>query len=83
MTKQNMALQPAAKILPAVERSADGLRDALFDELNLLRAGEATTSHARAICNVARLIIESARLEVQQLKEVRNAARSLRLGSGK
>ena len=72
-----------SKILPTVERSAEGLRDALFDELNLLRTGETTTGHARALCNVARLIVEVARLEVQQMKEVRQAAKSLRLGSGR
>lgn len=32
----------ATRPLPAVERTAEGLRDALFDELNLLRAAEAT-----------------------------------------
>jgi hypothetical protein len=82
-TKPETKLVPVAKVLPAVERSAEGLRDALFDELNLLRSGEATTGHARALCNVARLIVETARLEVQQLKEVRQAAKSLRLGTGK
>lgn len=73
---------PAARPLPAVERTAEGLRDALFDELNLLRAGEATAAHARALANVARLIIECARLEIQQVKTIQQAAKSLRLGSG-
>lgn len=80
MAKTNKIV-PAAKILPTVERSAEGLRDALFDELNLLRTGEATTNHARALANVARLILECARLEVQQLKTIQSAAQSLRLGS--
>jgi hypothetical protein len=74
---------PVSKVLPIVERSAEGLRDALFDELNLLRTGETTTNHARALANVARLILECARLEVQQLKTVQQAAQSLRLGSKK
>ena len=67
--------------LPNVERTAEGLRDALFDELNLLRAGEATTIHARALANIARLILECARLEVQQMKTIESNATSLRLGS--
>jgi hypothetical protein len=73
---------PVAKVLPPIERSAEGLRDALFDELNLLRTGEATTAHARALANVARLIIETARLELQAIQEVRRSSDSLRLGSG-
>lgn len=75
------ALVPISKILPPVERSAEGLRDALFDELNLLRTGETTTAHARALANIARLIIETARLELQTLKEIKRANESLKLGS--
>lgn len=68
--------------LPSVERTAEGLRDALFDELNLLRSGEATTAHARALANVARLVLESARLELQEIQRMREAGKSLRLGKG-
>lgn len=67
--------------LPAVERTAEGLRDALFDELNLLRSGEATTNHARALANVARLILESARLELQEIQRMKEIGKSLRLGA--
>lgn len=81
MTKKKP--EPQATPLPKIERTAEGLRDALFDELNLLRTGEATTNHARALANVARLILECARLEVQQMKTLQSAAKSLRLGSGK
>lgn len=70
------------KPLPAVERTAEGLRDALFDELNLLRSGEATTGHARALANIARLVLESARMELQEIKQMREVGRSLRLGKG-
>jgi hypothetical protein len=70
------------KPLPAVERTAEGLRDALFDELNLLRSGEATTSHARALASVARLVLESARLEIEQIKQLQTVGKSLRLGRG-
>lgn len=68
--------------LPPVERTAEGVRDALFDELNSLRAGEATTSHARAVANIARLIIESARLELHHIKQLKHVGESLKLGKG-
>jgi hypothetical protein len=74
------SIVPVARPLPAIERTAEGLRDALFDELNLLRSGEATTGHARALAGVARLILESARLEIQELKRMVQAGKSLRLG---
>ncbi len=81
MNTKSQEIVPVAKVLPPVERSAEGLRDALFDELNLLRTGEATTAHARALANVARLIIETARLELQAIQEVRRSTESLKLGS--
>jgi hypothetical protein len=80
MKTTNKKAIPVAKVLPAIERTAEGLRDALFDELNLLRSGEATTGHARALANIARLILESARLEIQELKRMAEIGKSLRLG---
>jgi hypothetical protein len=49
--------------------------------LNLLRTGETTTAHARAIANVARLIVETARLEFQQVKALMAAEEKLGKGS--
>lgn len=74
--------EACTKNLPAIERTAEGLRDALFDELNLLRSGEATTGHARALANIARLILEAARMELQEIRQIQSAGRSLRLGKG-
>ncbi len=82
--KKNAAtteIVPVSKVLPPIERTAEGLRDALFDELNLLRTGETTTAHARALANVARLIIDTARLELQHVKALMEADKSMRLGS--
>lgn len=78
--KKSAVIALSTKPLPAIERTAEGLRDALFDELNLLRSGEATTGHARALANIARLILESARLEIQELKRMAEVGKSLRLG---
>lgn len=81
MSKEKQALSISRPLSP-VERTAEGLRDALFDELNLLRSGEATTSHARALANIARLVLESARLEIHEINRMHEAGKSLRLGKG-
>ena len=78
--KKTQELVKVSKPLPPIERTAEGLRDALFDELNQLRSGECTTAHARALANVARLILETARLEFQQIKFVAGKDKNLRLG---
>lgn len=56
-------------------RSAAGLRDALFDELDAMRAGKSTPKHAQTVVNIARTIIDSARLEIitNAISETRNA----------
>lgn len=47
------------------ERTTEGLRDMLFDEVDLLRAGKIDSARARATANIARQIIESVRVQVQ------------------
>ena len=72
--------------LPPVQRTAEGLRDALFDELNLVRAGKVDTKHARAVATLAKNIIESAKLELAHrifLKGIRGVAGEVPLQLGK
>lgn len=59
-----------AVVLPPIERSARGLRDAIFDEIDLLRAGTATPGHARALANLIRQCIDAARLDLQHRRSM-------------
>lgn len=45
-------------------RSSAGLRDALFSELDAFRNGKTSVKHAQTVVNIARAIIDSARLEI-------------------
>lgn len=65
--------------LGPISRTADGLRDALFDEIDLLRAGKTTTVHARALANLVRQILDFARLELQHKKALEAAKSPLKL----
>ncbi len=47
------------------EKTTEGLRDMMFDELDLLRKGEIDASRAGATANIARQIIDSVRVQVQ------------------
>jgi len=67
--------------LPPVIRHAEGVRDALFDELDLLRANKVTTRHGRTVALLAKQIIDSARLEIAEQNKLKNAE-PLRLGTG-
>lgn len=42
----------------------EGLRDILFDEINLLRSGEVSNSRARTVSQLARRIIEATTLDL-------------------
>lgn len=51
--------------LQAVPKTAEGLRDALFDEINALRANKTTAVRARAISTLAAQVIDSLRVQIQ------------------
>ena len=53
------------KPLPPITMSAEGLRDALFDEINSLRSGKGNIQRAKVIAQLAHRIIEAARLSLQ------------------
>lgn len=51
-------------------RTAFGLRDLLFDELDDLRAGKSTAQKAGAISRVAREIVSSVKMEIERQKHL-------------
>lgn len=53
------------KNLPEIPKTAEGLRDALFDEINWLRQGRVDVTHARSLANLVRQCIDAARLGAQ------------------
>lgn len=55
-------------VMTAVPHTSEGLRDALFDELNALRAGLTTVQRAKAVAMLAARVIESIRAQVQVQK---------------
>lgn len=56
----------------AVPKTAIGLRDAMFDEINALRAGSTNLNKAKLISQLAARIIEATRLEVTVSKKLTN-----------
>lgn len=50
--------------LPQISKDMEGLRDALFDEINLIRANKVPVSHGRVVANLAKRVIESVTLDL-------------------
>lgn len=48
-----------------VPKTAEGLRDALFDEINMLRRGKSTPQRARVMAQLASQVIDSLRVQIQ------------------
>lgn len=48
-----------------IERSANGLRSALFDQLDGLQAKKITANDAKAFSNVAQTIIKSVEVQIK------------------
>ncbi len=60
MTAENESME-----LPeGARRSTSGLRDTLFDELDMFRSGKTSPKHAQTVVNLARAIIDTSRLEI-------------------
>lgn len=66
-----------------VPKTIEGLRDALFDEINLLRADKTTTQKARALAQMAREIIDSVRVQIQYARLLKSdkSIKELQLGT--
>jgi len=50
--------------LENIERTSIGLRDALFDELDLLRSGEGNAQRAQAVAKLSAQIVSSVKMEL-------------------
>lgn len=53
---------------PKVARSTEGLRDALFDEIDALRRGESTSMRCNAIARAAGTIVGIVNMEMELFK---------------
>lgn len=53
------------------QRTSKGLRDILFDEIDLLRSGESTPHRAHAVAKLASGIVETVSLEMEVHKTLK------------
>jgi len=63
--------ESAQKNVPAptsTTRSSEGLRDTLFEEMDMLRAGHSTPLRASAVSKIAAQVIEAARLDLDFMR---------------
>ena len=64
MKNKNTRLGKIDTICEPQSKDFDGLRNILFDELNLLRQGKVTVGRARTVSQLSRRIIEAATLDL-------------------
>jgi hypothetical protein len=57
---------------PTVTRTSAGLRDAIFDELDAIRAGQSNPTRANAVAKLAGSIVETVRMEIDVQKHARS-----------
>jgi len=58
------------------ERTTKGLRDILFDEIEALRGEKGDPTRAQAVANLARQIMNTARVEMEFLRTIDAATKS-------
>lgn len=70
--------------MKASKRTTKGLRDVLFDEIEALRNGDGDASRALAVANLAKQIINVAKIELDYHREatkMASAGANLQLGT--
>ena len=58
---------------PKTVRTSAGLRDALFDELDELRAGSSNPTRANAVAKLATGVVETVRMEMEVSRHLNSA----------
>jgi hypothetical protein len=72
---------PEIHRLPRVVRTGEGLRNALFDEIDALRDGTGDRRRALTIVEIARQIIKIAWLEVELARQIPEGGDPLQLNA--
>jgi|DEB0MinimDraft_6_1074348.scaffolds.fasta_scaffold26248_3 hypothetical protein len=70
-----MAKAKTTPSLDNIERTSVGLRDALFDELDLLRSGEGNAQRAQAVAKLSAQIVSSVKMELDYARFANTAGR--------
>lgn len=58
------------KVSP-IARTSAGLRDAIFDEIDAIRAGDSNPTRANAVAKLATGIVETVRMEIEVQRHLR------------
>lgn len=61
----------ATKEMALVERNSAGLREAIFDEIDAIRAGTSNPTRANAIAKLAMSVVETVRMEIDVQRHLR------------
>jgi hypothetical protein len=61
-------------VMPSVIRTGQGLRDALFDEIDLIRTGDGDRRRAMAVAALAGRVMDTVKVEIEYAKQASLAA---------
>lgn len=62
--------------LPSIDRTSSGLRDALLDEIDAMRAGESNATRANAVAKLAGQVVDTVRMEMEVQRHAEKVATS-------
>jgi hypothetical protein len=61
-------------VMPSVIRTGQGLRDALFDEIDLIRTGDGDRRRAMAVAALAGRVMDTVKVQIEYAKQASLAA---------
>lgn len=72
-TKKNSEI---TSVLNGIDRTGQGLRDALFDEIDLIRTGNGDRRRAMAVAALAGRVMDTVKVEIEYAKQMSMASKT-------
>ena len=66
-----MAPRKTETVASPIVRTSAGLRDAIFDEIDAIRAGASNPTRANAVAKLATGVVETVRMEIEVQRHLR------------
>jgi len=67
--KSNASTPQLSQALSKIDRTGQGLRDALFDEIDAIRAGKGDRRQAMAVATLASKVMETVKVEIELARQ--------------
>lgn len=77
MNKKNVKQQTKISSVSPSTRNSAGLREVLFNEIDMMRSGESSPARANAVAKLSSTLIDSVRMDIEVQKHIKSSVSPL------